>query len=354
MDMDFCNGEIVSRIFEEWRKRGDAEPPRRYLGASICGHECDRYLWNAFRALCGQNFDGRMYRLFDRGKREEAVFADDLRSIGCEVFEWDPDTGRQFAVAAFGGHFGGHMDGIATGVPGAEKTPHVVEYKTHNDASFRKLAKEGVEVAKPMHYAQMQAYMGLAKLTRALYLAVNKDSDELYAERVQFDLQKARASMIRVKRIIEANDAPEKCASRDTDFRCRGCQHHCICWGARPVAATRIDCRSCCRATPVLEGDGAKWTCELHGEIDVSRGETCKRHLLLPTIVNAMFADAGEEWVRYQLEGDGWEFINGAGGFTSKELVAADFDALRNPAVNKARQMFNGEIQAVVGKEAAK
>ena len=352
--MDLGNREeITPAIYAAWKKRGDAEPPRRYLGASICGHECDRFLWNAFRGLIHENWEGRMYRLFDRGRREEDVFVSDLRSIGCNVFDRDPQTGEQFGVSAFGGHFRGHMDGVGQGIPGAPKTTHVLEFKTHCDASFRKLVKEGVELSKPMHYAQMQAYMGLSKLTRALYLAVNKDTDELYAERVEFDLLKARQIMARAKRIIESNEAPPKCADRETDYRCRLCGHADLCWNTRRKAAAtkHVDCRNCCHATPVLTGDDGTWTCEITGKaVDVSFGATCDRHLLLPSIVNATLADAGENWIRYQTA-NGTEFVNGADGFTSRELAVATIDALLDPAVNTARQIFGGEIQGVISKE---
>ena len=352
MDLDLVKNPIVEAIYAAWKKRGDSEPGRRYLGASICGHECDRYLWLHFRGAASEDWEGRMYRLFDRGKREEAVFANDLRAIGMQVWEIDTETGLQFEVSAFGGHFSGHLDGMARGVPGAEKTTHVLEFKTHNDASFRKLAQAGVRSSKPMHFAQMQVYMGLTKLTRALYVAVNKDTDELYAERVEFDREYARSVMRRAKRIIESAEPPDRCASRETDFRCKLCNYFKCCWRLQAAAGvTHIDCRTCCRATPVTTGDGAVWTCELaNGPIDIKTGETCGKHLLIPNLVNANFCDAGEDWIRYQLDGDGHEFVNGAGGFSSKELAAATLSALRDPAVNTARQLFDGEIQAVITK----
>jgi hypothetical protein len=51
----------------------------------------------------------------------------------------------------------------------------VVEFKTHSAKSFRKLVQRGVAEAKPQHWAQMQVYMQLTGLTRALYVAVCKD-----------------------------------------------------------------------------------------------------------------------------------------------------------------------------------
>lgn len=89
------------------------------------------------------------------GDLAEARFVADLRAIGCTVYEVD-ENGKQFAIEALGGHFGGHMDGAALGIPEAPKTWHVTEFKTHSAKSFAKLQKDGVQKAKPQHYAQMQ------------------------------------------------------------------------------------------------------------------------------------------------------------------------------------------------------
>ena len=61
------------------------------------------------------------------------------------------------------------MDSALLGLPEAPKTWHVGEFKTHNQKSFDDLVKRGVEKAKPMHWDQMQAYMGLTGMERALF-----------------------------------------------------------------------------------------------------------------------------------------------------------------------------------------
>ena len=142
---------VAKSIFEWHKKTGDAEPARGYLGASIIGHHCDRYLWYSFRACCKEDFPGRIYRLFETGDLAEIRFTKELRAIGCTVHDVDPNTGEQFEINDFGGHFSGHMDGCALGIPDAPKTWHVLEFKTHNAKSFAKLVKEGVKASKPVH-----------------------------------------------------------------------------------------------------------------------------------------------------------------------------------------------------------
>ncbi len=60
----------------------------------------------------------------------------------------------------------------------------MLEFKTHSAKSFADLAAKGVEASKPQHVAQMQIYMHLTGITRALYVAVCKDTDALHIERV--------------------------------------------------------------------------------------------------------------------------------------------------------------------------
>jgi hypothetical protein len=146
----------VAAIYEAYVDSHD-EIERTYLGASIIGDECERKLWYGFRwTTPPEQFDGRMLRLFQTGHREEARMIDDLRRSGVEVWETDPETGRQWGVEEVGGHFRGHLDGVALGVKEAPRTAHLLECKTHNAKSFAKLRAEGVRKSKPLHYAQMQ------------------------------------------------------------------------------------------------------------------------------------------------------------------------------------------------------
>ncbi|GAG27102.1 unnamed protein product, partial [marine sediment metagenome] len=59
--------KTVVAIYAHYKEVGDAEPVRGYLGASIIGHPCERYLWYVFRQCCKPEFDGRMHRLFETG-----------------------------------------------------------------------------------------------------------------------------------------------------------------------------------------------------------------------------------------------------------------------------------------------
>src|SRR5690606_5282616 len=107
--------------------------------------------------------------------------------IGVDVRDVDPSTGEQFTFTAVGGHFVAKIDGVGLGVPEAPKTWHNISYKTASAKNWAPLAKKGVQAEQPKNWAQNQIEMHLSQLTRTLFLSVNKDTDEIYAERIRYD-----------------------------------------------------------------------------------------------------------------------------------------------------------------------
>jgi len=343
--------ETVKRIYDHYKREGDSERPRGYLGASIIGHPCERYLWYTFRFCCRPEFDGRMYRLFETGDLEEIRFVKDLRAIGCTVHEVD-DTGHQFAISDHGGHFSGHLDGALLGVPEAPKTWHVGEFKTHSAKSFAKLKVEGVKKSKPQHYAQMMVYMHKTGMKRALYLARNKDTDELYSERIRYDKDEAEALMARAQRIITSTTPPAKLSDRPDWWECRYCDARNLCHGnhdgpALPVP--EINCRQCCHATPCMDGQ-ARWQCEKHGRSlspeDQSRA--CWDHLCLPGLIS--FAEPtdyksedGKDAIEFTCA-NGSKFLHGRGHYSTQELTKLPARTLLNPMVAAVKQGLGATV----------
>jgi hypothetical protein len=260
------DSKTVLAIYALHKRRGEAEPSRGYLGASIIGKKCERYLWYAFRGPWGggEGFDGRMYRLLQTGDLAEARFVEELRSIGCEVHDRDAN-GDQFAVFALGGHFSGHMDAAILGVfevPVGEWA--VGEFKTHNAKSFSYLTASGVKLAKPEHFAQMQSYMHLTGMRYALYLAVNKDTDELYSEVVKYIKPFAEGLMAKAANIIYSLTPPRRIVPEQSGFPCKWCQYKPMCYGDLGHVEGPRNCRKCIHARPDTDSDtDAEWICIL-------------------------------------------------------------------------------------------
>lgn len=299
----------VNAILRSYEAKARDEQ-RGYLGMSTMGNECDRALWYSFRwAHEPEKLDGRKLRLFETGHREEARMLDDLEAAGITVHRVDPATGEQWALAACGGHLRGHMDGHGEGFEEAPKTRHVLEFKTHNEKSFKALVKDGVRKSKPGHFAQMQLYMHFSGLTRAFYLAHNKNTDELHSERVEYDALYAFQQVARAERIIASAEPPPKLHDDPTAkmaFACGWCPSYDICHGG---AFARRTCRTCLHATPV---DGG-WNCERFHEIDTAmQRKGCSLHLYIPALVPGEQVDADPEQgtVSYRLK-DETAFVDG-------------------------------------------
>lgn len=368
---------IVDAIYAYHKKKGDAEPTRGYLGASIIGHSCDRFLWFNFRGCCKPNFNGRMYRLFETGDLAESRFVAELRAIGCVVHDRD-ESGNQFEVSAVGGHFSGHMDGCATNTPRREKSWMGLEFKTHNDKSFNKLKKVEVKEAKPQHYAQMQVYMKLSGLRKFLYIAVNKNDESLYCEIVRYDAEAADLLMARAERIIKATAPPERISNRPDYYECSYCDAKEICWnehGREPcgigywvgylpaLPLPTINCRQCCHSTPTMDGKAA-WQCERHkrGLSPADQSKACDDHLVLPGLISfAQPVNAGDVFIEFvNLEPAEpfvpqnteqpkviWRHGKGEGAFSTKELMQLSPEQLTNPTINKVKEIFDGTVERV-------
>ena len=272
--------ELVEKIYAGIKTSTDNKP-RSHLGASIIGHSCDRWLWFSFRWIAREDFDGRMLRLFRRGQDEENPLIADLRNAGLKVTNIDQKTKRQYSFKD--GFFAGSMDGIIeSGVPEAPIKPHILEIKTHSKKSFDALEKDGVEKSKPMHFAQMQVYMGATETDRALYVAVCKDDDRIYTERVRFDKEVFEALTKRAQRIIASDRMPEPLSTDSTWFECKFCAAHAICH--KGVIAQEVHCRSCSHVTFLREGKAhcQHWDAQIPTDAQIAG---CDHHIIHPDLV---------------------------------------------------------------------
>lgn len=297
----------VAAIYAAY-ERARKDDHRPHLGASLVGHPCDRFLWLTFRWAFTQSFDGRMLRLFKTGDLQEPRMSADLRAIGCEVSD-GPAPGQQWRATAVDGHFGSSIDGAALGIAEAPKAWHLLEYKTHNARSFAELTRKGVQEAKPQHYAQMIVGMHLHGFKRAFYLAVNKDTDELYGERVHADPVEAMRLLARAERVIRASEPPERISQERSWYQCRMCPAHALC---HADALAERNCRTCLHSSPAPD---AKWTCAKHGTC-APEMVGCGDHLYIPALVPGEQVDVidGGHGIVYRMR-DGKEWVDGEVAF---------------------------------------
>ena len=299
---------IVAKIYEYYETKAGTSHGRAHLGASEIGKDCGRSLWYNFRWVSWVKFSGRLLRLFETGQLAEERLGSALQAVGLEVHLVNSD-GKQFSFQEFGGHFSGSMDGCALGAFAAPKTWHVLEFKTHNAKSFATLLSKGVESAKPEHYAQMQMYMHFTGMTRALYIAENKDTSEVYEERVRYDAALAIQLVAKAKRVVFSPTPPKKIADSASSFHCKWCPQSSVCHsGEMP----RMNCRTCLHSTPREDGT---WFCEKWKKaLDMHTQRTgCEEHLWIPDLIPMTQTDATARSVEYRdINGSKW--VNLPGG----------------------------------------
>lgn len=231
---------------------------RTHLGASVLGGKCQRKIWYGWRWAAMEEFEGQMLRLFERGQLEEPRFFGYLKAIGCEVWPEDPETGNQWRINFAMGHGGGSADGIARGIPDLPPgTPFLVECKTHNANSFAALEKEGLCQSKPEHFAQTQIYTVRLGLPAALYMAVNKNTDDLHLELIVPNPNFVATLIDRAETIVASDTPPPRVSNNPGFYVCKsfGCIFYDICFkGAAPAQ----NCRTCAHSVP---REGGEWRC---------------------------------------------------------------------------------------------
>lgn len=242
---------------------------RHHLGASVIGEDCIKRSWLAFRWAAREAFPGRLYRLFSRGDRAEGIMAKLLRSIGVTVHEVDPATGKQWRVKDVHGHLGGSADGLAWGLPELPGQWFLPEYKTHNNKSFVELKDKGLYTSKPKHAAQMQVYMPRLGVTHGLYMAVNKDTDELHAEIVTANqIDNERFTALAWKLVFDTTP-PERITPKGKInpgwHKCKFCPMIQVCMMQR---GAEKNCRTCLNAYPGTDGE---WHCRAAGDTVIPR-----------------------------------------------------------------------------------
>lgn len=300
-DFEATTRQQIYRAYERLRESYE----QRGINVGELGGECDRAIWYSFRhASPAEIIEGRKLRIFDTGNREEERIIADLRAVGCEV------RSEQARVRLVGGHVRGKIDGEALGVIEAPQTVHLVECKSSNDKGFKEIQKKGVKEARPTHYCQAQIYMHGRVLSRALYVCVNKNDDDIWIERLAYDKEYCERMLVRAERIIKTDDPPSKISEKPTIPPCVFCRHKAICHDG---AFARRNCRTCLFATAVTNGDQDGWNCaKWHKPLLLEEQEAaCPSHLFLPGLVPGKQIDASDDTVTYELR-DGTTWVNGA------------------------------------------
>ncbi len=230
--------ELLDQRLLQWHAMQDK---RKYLGASMIGDECIRKVQLQYLGK-DPMITAKQVRTFDIGHHLEDLVIHWLRIAGFYVVTRDED-GKQFGFSTADGKIAGHVDGIIQAFPKELLDPtsrwpagratngcrlSLLEVKTMSNKSWNDTAKRGVLVSKPIYYVQTQLYMAYmpGEMQQCLFVALNKDTSELYFEMIAFDAETAQKYSDRAAQIIKASENNEllPCVSNDPSFYlCKMC-----------------------------------------------------------------------------------------------------------------------------------
>jgi len=226
---------------------------RSYIGMSGLGN-CARSIWFGFRFVQKGSINTRTMRIFSYGHYAETIMIEALESIGIEL--WNTLDDQDEFIDCYG-YAKGHPDSYCKNIPGAEKTIHLVEFKTMNDSSFKDTVKKGVEKSKPIYYAQMVIYMYKKELTRALFMAVNKNNSEFYTERVHSNNSFAKELIEKGNTIVfceDYNELPRIGSNSPSWYQCKWCNYNDLCFGNKKIKPEHYNCRNCINCDLINNG----------------------------------------------------------------------------------------------------
>lgn len=281
------------------------EKPRGYLGMSSIGDSCSRKLWYQFRHAGREKFDALTLKRFADGHRTEDLIIDRLRLVdGLEVFSVN-EAGGQLRVTDHGGHFSGHLDGTVDGLLQAPKTRHVLEVKSVGDKKFAEFKKAVADLGEKAalkkwnatYYAQAQCYMHYTGLTRHYIVVATAGGRDWASARTEYNAADALQLVSKAKRIIDAQEPPERISKDSSWWECRFCAFSGICHEQDIPARA---CRTCLHSTAMPEG---VWHCERHGKtltLD-EQIEGCPCHKFIPALVPGEVAEVTEKGITYKM-----------------------------------------------------
>lgn len=227
--------EKMYRAIEDNHK----DEKRNYLGASIIGHECSRYLYYSYNHYPREPFKAKTLMTFESGYRSEDLAADRLRLIPDIQLVTHDENGNQYGFSDFDGKFKGHYDGGIKGLVEAPKTWHIWEHKECNEKKFKEFFKlrnkHGYKDVlynwNRTYYAQGQIYMHYTKMKRHFTTISTMGGRDYMSCRTNYNKQHAQEYVRKAQMIIEAEKPPQRISDKPDFFMCRWCDFKETCHG---------------------------------------------------------------------------------------------------------------------------
>ena len=315
------------------------------LGMSKVGAPCVRSLWYSFNYCDKSKFKNRIKLILNRGTYEEKNIISLLEKIGLTIIS--PHDGKNskdsFKYAILGGKIKGVLDGIIThGVPEAPEKAHVLEIKTMNSSNFKDMEKNGLQKSKIEHFVQLQLYMHVSEIDRGIYVAINKNTDEIYVERVKYSKSICEMYLSRANQVVNENQPPKRLTEDSSFFQCKMCSFVEVCHGNKlPLA----NCRTC-DFFDIKTGVCGYWTKQKSEEKkpDINtQKKGCSKHVYKKSLMSTLLdsetvVNIDESNYKISVKG---KYINiGHDNLTTNDIKTLPLEILKEGAIADFQESF--------------
>lgn len=211
------------------REESERKPPQ--VDRMSSAGRCYRERWANLQGIpidYGKGFGAKVLQIFRLGHAVEDVVVDLLVEAGFSVYDQQREVGE--------GQWIGHIDGIIEWSPSGrewDRVTSMLEIKSANANQFALCQKQGYEKWKPAYAAQLHAYMGyIPEVDEALAVVYNKNTSEIYAERILFDLdefERLKTNSQIATDSVSMPPRPPEAKSHGCKL-CNGCDRKEWCW----------------------------------------------------------------------------------------------------------------------------
>lgn len=217
-------------LVERLQNLQTTQTTRGYIGASVMGNDCDRYIWLNKRDDLEYTLDFKTLSIFRRGTDEEIFLTESVKRLPDVEFI---ETQTKLQVP----YLKGHTDSLLK----IDGELYILEIKTMKQDIFNAHKKKGVKINNFGYWLQCQIYLYISikvlnqDVKGAILLASNKNTQELHQEIIQFDEKQTALFMGMAQRIFELDSMPEGLysggASPEPKSKCEYCFFKDFCYG---------------------------------------------------------------------------------------------------------------------------
>ena len=211
----------ISKCLDEFIAENRKGDKRNYIGASSIGNPCERAIWYDYKGF-PKSYSAKLCRTFEIGHALEDMILNMLVEAGITITV--PYGAKEKYHPPY---FDGHCDAIVVHDDGSRS---ILELKTANNSSFQTFKNKGLRQWNNRYYLQVQSYMGLYDIKRAVVLAINKDTSDLHEEWVEYCPVTYDAILVTATLIHERQDPPARISESPMNYICKSCQFYKECF----------------------------------------------------------------------------------------------------------------------------